>query len=84
MTHTELRRQVINIYKELLYLGREYPLGYGYFRQRLHKAFSGQAHLTDEEKIRTGIARAQFVKKEIEAMYYLKRYRTLKQRYENK
>ncbi|EAL89517.2 NADH-ubiquinone oxidoreductase complex 1/LYR family protein [Aspergillus fumigatus A1163] len=71
MTNTELRRQVINIYKdtaELLYLGREYPLGYGYFRQRLHKAFSGQAHLTDEEKIRTGIARAQFVKKEIEAM----------------
>jgi hypothetical protein len=48
---------------ELLYLGREYPLGYDYFRQRLHKAFSGQAHLTDEEKIRTGIARAQFVKK---------------------
>ncbi|GFF27570.1 LYR motif-containing protein 5A [Aspergillus udagawae] len=69
---------------ELLYLGREYPLGYDYFRQRLHKAFSGQAHLTDEEQIRTGVARAQFVKKEIEAMYYLKRYRTLKQRYENK
>jgi hypothetical protein len=68
MTNPELRRQVINIYKELLYLGREYPLGYDYFRQRLHKAFSGQAHLTDEEKIRTGIARAQFVKKEIEAM----------------
>lgn len=48
---------------ELLYLGREYPLGYDYFRQRLHKAFSGQAHLTDEEQIRTGIARAEFVKK---------------------
>jgi hypothetical protein len=63
MTNPELRRQVINIYKELLYLGREYPLGYDYFRQRLHKAFSGQAHLTDEEQIRTGVARAQFVKK---------------------
>ncbi|PKX92513.1 NADH-ubiquinone oxidoreductase complex 1/LYR family protein [Aspergillus novofumigatus IBT 16806] len=66
MTNPELRRQVINIYKdtaELLYLGREYPLGYDYFRQRLHRAFSGQAHLADEEKIRTGIARAQFVKK---------------------
>jgi hypothetical protein len=48
---------------ELLYLGREYPLGYDYFRQRLHKAFSGQTHLTDEEQIRTGIARAEFVKK---------------------
>ncbi|GFF62468.1 NADH-ubiquinone oxidoreductase complex 1/LYR family protein [Aspergillus lentulus] len=65
MTNPELRRQVINIYKELLYIGREYPLGYDYFRQRLHKAFSGQAHLTDEEKIRTGIARAHFVKKAV-------------------
>lgn len=48
---------------ELLYLGRQYPLGYEYFRNRLHRAFSGQAHLTDEEQIRKGIGRAEFVKK---------------------
>ncbi|KAJ5532761.1 LYR motif-containing protein 5A [Penicillium frequentans] len=82
MVAPELRRQVINVYKELLWLGREYPLGYKYFRDRLHRAFSGQAHLEDEEQIRKGIARAEFVKKEVEALYYLKRYRTLKQRYE--
>ncbi|GFN15841.1 electron transfer flavoprotein regulatory factor 1 [Aspergillus tubingensis] len=68
---------------ELLFLGRNYPLGYEYYRNRLHKAFSSQAHLDNEEQIRKGIARAEFVKKEIEALYYLKRYRTLKQRYEN-
>ncbi|PYI18378.1 LYR motif-containing protein 5A [Aspergillus violaceofuscus CBS 115571] len=87
MTSSELRYQVINIYKELLFLGRNYPLGYDYFRNRLHKAFSSQAHLDNEEQIRKGIARAEFVKKAIlmEARsYYLKRYRTLKQRYENK
>ncbi|KAL2002704.1 hypothetical protein VTN02DRAFT_6135 [Thermoascus thermophilus] len=78
----ELRRQVINIYKELLNLGRNYPLGYEYFRNRLHRAFSSQAHLRDEEQIRKGIERAEFVKKEIEAMYYLRRYRALK-RYES-
>ncbi|KAL2005651.1 hypothetical protein VTN00DRAFT_10144 [Thermoascus crustaceus] len=78
----ELRRQVINIYKELLNLGRNYPLGYEYFRNRLHRAFSSRAHLRDEEQIRKGIERAEFVKKEIEAMYYLRRYRALK-RYEN-
>ncbi|KAB8236230.1 hypothetical protein BDV23DRAFT_119753 [Aspergillus alliaceus] len=83
MTNPELRRQVINIYKELLFLGRNYPLGYEYFRTRLHKAFASQAHLKDDDQIRKGIARADFVKKEIEALYYLKRYRTLKQRYEN-
>ncbi|KAJ9200102.1 hypothetical protein DTO166G4_1854 [Paecilomyces variotii] len=68
MTNPELRRQVINIYKELLFLGRDYPLGYDYYRNRLHRAFSSQAHLTDEEQIRKGIHRAEFVKKEIEAL----------------
>ncbi|OCK82421.1 hypothetical protein K432DRAFT_293286 [Lepidopterella palustris CBS 459.81] len=77
-----LRHQVIRIYKELLYLGREYPLGYDYFRSRLHKAFASQANLKDEDQIKKGIERAEFVKKEIEALYYLKRYRILRQRYE--
>ncbi|KAF0329397.1 putative NADH-ubiquinone oxidoreductase complex 1/LYR family protein [Colletotrichum asianum] len=77
----ELRRRVITIYKELLFLGREYPLGYDYFRPRLHRAFSANAGLRDEEAIEKGIQRAEFVKKEIEALYYLKRYRTLRKRY---
>lgn len=77
-----LRYQVIRIYKELLYLGREYPRGYSYFRPRLHKAFASQSHITDEQQIKKGIERAEFVKKEIEAMYYVKKYRALKQTYE--
>ncbi|KAG0159763.1 hypothetical protein PDIDSM_7287 [Penicillium digitatum] len=72
MVNPELRRQVINVYKgvkpyasyvELLFLGREYPLGYQYFRDRLHRAFTSQTHITDEEQIRKGITRAEFVKK---------------------
>lgn len=78
----ELRRQVIAIYKELLYLGRDYPQGYDFFRPRLHKAFMSNAGLRDEQKIKEGIARADFVRKEIEALYYLKRYRTLRKRYD--
>ncbi|KAK6218407.1 complex 1 protein [Colletotrichum tabaci] len=66
--NTELRRQVIAIYKELLYLGREYPLGYDYFRPRLHGAFRANAALRDEDAIRRGIERAEYVKKEIEAL----------------
>ncbi|KAH8196891.1 hypothetical protein TruAng_008946 [Truncatella angustata] len=58
-----LRREVIAIYKELLNLGREYPQGFDYFRPRLHKAFMANAHLRDEEDIRKGIARADFVRK---------------------
>ena len=69
MANTQLRRQVINIYKELLEMGKSYPLGYDYFRPRLHKAFMSQADLQDEGKIRQGIERAEYVKKEIEALY---------------
>lgn len=48
---------------ELLYLIREYPLGYDYARSRLHKAFISQADLRDEEQIKKGVQRAEFVKK---------------------
>lgn len=81
-TNPNLRHAVIKIYKELLFLGREYPHGYDYFRTRLHKAFVAQRGLSDEGDIRKGIERAEFVKKEIEALYYLKRYRTLRHRYD--
>ncbi|KAJ5544649.1 hypothetical protein N7535_006958, partial [Penicillium sp. DV-2018c] len=91
MVNPQLRRQVINVYKELLFMGREYPLGYQYFRDRLHRAFASQAHITDEEKIRKGVERAEFVKKgnplgvllDNKIRFYLKRYRTLKKRYES-
>ncbi|KAG9568920.1 hypothetical protein KCV01_g19810, partial [Aureobasidium melanogenum] len=64
---TPLRYQVIRVYKELLYLGREYPLGYDYFRPRLHKAFASKANLTNKADIKKGIESAEYVKKEIEA-----------------
>ncbi|GAB7333432.1 hypothetical protein MBLNU13_g05038t1 [Cladosporium sp. NU13] len=63
-----LRHEVIRVYKQLLYMGREYPLGYDYFRPRLHKAFSAKAHIQDEGEIRKGIEQAEYVKKEIEAL----------------
>lgn len=64
----ELRRQVIAIYKELLHLGREYPLGFAYFRPRLHEAFMSRAHLQNEAEIVSSIEKAEYVKKEIEAL----------------
>lgn len=48
---------------ELLFLGREYPLGYDYFRPRLHGAFKANAGLRDEEAIRRGIEHAKFIKR---------------------
>lgn len=59
--------QQIHVYdgkkKDLLFLLREYPLGYTYARDRLHKAFKSQARLSDEKTIKDGLARADFVRK---------------------
>ncbi|KAL8983840.1 MAG: hypothetical protein Q9205_002040 [Flavoplaca limonia] len=61
----DLRHQVIHIYKELLHFGRAYPLGYRYFQTRLHRAFTSQKDLVNESDIKKGIARAEYVKKEL-------------------
>jgi len=55
----------------MLFLGREYPQGYDYYRTRLHKAFASQRHLQDEEQIKKGIERAEFVKKGSPSTYAL-------------
>ena len=44
-------------------MGRSYPLGYDYFKPRLHKAFMSQANLKDEEQIKQAIIRAEYVNK---------------------
>lgn len=62
-------------------MGKEYPLGYEYFRSRLKIAFMRNREVTDPQKIEELINRGQFLVKELEALYMLKKYRTLKKRY---
>lgn len=66
---------------KLLYLGREYPQGSAYFRDRLKSAFMKNKDVTDPEKIKNLVARGEFVIKEIEALYFLRKYRAMKKRY---
>ncbi|KAL0111304.1 hypothetical protein PUN28_012899 [Cardiocondyla obscurior] len=75
------RGKVIHLYKTLLYMGREYPKGYQYFRTRLKRAFVKNKTETDPEKIDQMINHGNFVIKELEALYMLRKYRTLKKRY---
>ena len=65
---------------ELLHLGREYPLGYPYFQSRVHNAFMSQKNLQEGTKIKQGIQRAEYVKREIEAMCV---YQLVAQRIDN-
>lgn len=66
---------------QLLYLGREYPKGADYFRDRLRAAFTKNKSVQDPEKIKEMIARGEFVSRELEALYYLRKYRAMKKRY---
>lgn len=65
----------------MLYYGREYPAGYDFFRIRLKRAFEKQIHLTDPVEIRQKQEHGEFVIKELEALYMLKKYRHLKRNY---
>ncbi|XP_066589859.1 electron transfer flavoprotein regulatory factor 1-like [Prorops nasuta] len=77
------RHKVFELYRTLSHLGRDYPKGQEFFRTRLRKAFEKNKNETDPEKIEQMIAHGNFVVKEIEALYKLKKYRTMKSRYYN-
>lgn len=68
----------------MLFLGRDWPKGYEYFRSRLHNAFIKNKDETDPEKIKKLLAHGEYVTKEIETLYMLKKYRTMKRRYYDK
>lgn len=62
-------------------MGRDYPQGYEFFRNRLKNAFQRNRDISDPVQIHMLVKRGKFVVKEIEALYMLKKYRTLKDRY---
>ena len=56
-------------------------MGYTYFRDRCHRAFEKNKEETDPHQIAKHLSRGDFIIKELEALYRLKKYRYLKQRY---
>ncbi|XP_032360844.1 LYR motif-containing protein 5A [Etheostoma spectabile] len=79
-----LRGQVIKLYRTLLYLGRDYPQGSAYFKQRLKSAFMKNKDVTDPDKILKLVARGNCLIKELEAMCFLRKYQVMKKYYEPK
>ncbi|EAT45991.1 AAEL002812-PA [Aedes aegypti] len=75
------RSRVLDLYKRLQYLGREYPGGPEKFRQKCYNAFKRQSAETDPEKVQKAIQLGEYVIKEIEALYSLRKYRAMKKRY---
>nr|CAG4643063.1 EOG090X02DZ [Ilyocryptus agilis] len=64
-----------------MFRGKEYPGGAEYFRGKLKSAFVRNKNLKDTDEIEHAISRGNFVIKELEAMYKLRKYRALKKRY---
>nr|XP_035948359.1 LOW QUALITY PROTEIN: electron transfer flavoprotein regulatory factor 1-like [Halichoerus grypus] len=76
-----LRGEVLNLYKNLLYLGRDYPKGADHFKSCLKNVFLKNKDVKNPEKIKELTGRGEFVMKELEALYFLRKYRAMKQRY---
>merc|ERR1711976_1115679 len=76
-----LKSEVIKLYKQLIYLGRQYPKDPDVMVARIHNAFMKHRDETDGEKIKEHIAKGNYIIKELEALYMLRKYRTLKRRY---
>ncbi|CAG9864325.1 unnamed protein product [Phyllotreta striolata] len=72
------RSRVINLYKTFLNLSKDWPKGRDHFRRGLHKSFSKNKDEKDPDNIEKMIKHGEFVVKEIETLYMLKKYRTLK------
>lgn len=77
----QLRSEVIRLYKTLYYMGKEYPQGALWFHERLKNAFARNRDVKDEQKIQELIKRGEYVVKELEALYRLRKYRAMKNRY---
>ncbi|BGP41370.1 LYR motif-containing protein 5 [Rhodotorula kratochvilovae] len=76
----QLRLRARALYKELYHLGKEYPDPTYGIHARLHRCFL--AHVgAERDKVKEGIKKAEFIKAELEAMYSLRKYRAMKQRY---
>lgn len=62
-------------------MGREYPENPQKLLKRLHGAFMRNKDETDSAKIEELIGKGEYISKELEALYALKKYRAMKSRY---
>ncbi|XP_055385694.1 electron transfer flavoprotein regulatory factor 1 [Condylostylus longicornis] len=78
----KLRTKVRALYKQLLFLGRNHPSGYIKFRNQCHEAFIKNKDEQHPQKIKELLVKGRYICNEIEALYHLKKYRSMKSRYE--
>ncbi|GMK54543.1 hypothetical protein CspeluHIS016_0111290 [Cutaneotrichosporon spelunceum] len=77
----EMRAQARRVYKDLHRLGRDYPDPEYNFNMRLRRAFEKNASITDPAKLKQQLDLAMHIKKEVLAMYSIRKYRHLRRAY---
>ncbi|KAI0067339.1 hypothetical protein BV25DRAFT_1794841 [Artomyces pyxidatus] len=75
------RLRALSLYKELHRLGREYPDPSYDFHGRIRRLFQKNKDLTDPEQIEQALRLGEYIKNETLALYSLKKYRHLRQKY---
>jgi hypothetical protein len=72
---------VRDVYRRLLWVGRDYPKGLSYVRDRAKAGFCKNAAVTDEEELLRLVAAGRWWAKEIVGVIQLRKYRALRSRY---
>ena len=72
---------VRNLYKRILLVGRDYPLGLDYVREKAKAQFFGRAALTDEIEVKRAINYGRYMVKEMQGVIQLRKYRAMRKRY---
>ena len=73
--------KVRDLYKRILFAGRQYPQGLGYVRERAKKEFFKNESLSKEVEILKAIAYGRYMAREMVAISALHKYRAVKKRY---
>jgi hypothetical protein len=72
---------VRDLYKRLLFAGREYPLGLDFVRHKAKAAFEKNAGIRDEIELKRAVRYGRYQVRELYAVIGLRKYRQLRQRY---
>lgn len=72
---------VRDLYKRVLLVGRDYPLGLSYVREKARAEFAAKSRITDELELKKAVRDGRWRVKEMVAVIQLRKYRRLKQSY---
>jgi hypothetical protein len=72
---------VRDLYRRLMWVGRDYPAGLAHVRERAKREFRQNADLTDERGVLEAVHRGRWWLREMEGVIKLRKYRAMAQRY---